>query len=166
MKRILSGILSSLLVLAYLVTSTGFGVHFCESGNTNDLVLLIGDISCEKIHQHYHENNIPHHHHSQEGGCDCCSHSDEQSCSESGAYCSIKEKDCCNTVVYSLAEDQNISQDESKHISDYITLCVLVSEHFISDNFITGRSIRLPDTRDPMLLKERNYQSELAQWRL
>ncbi|MDP3436453.1 MAG: hypothetical protein Q8S04_04365 [Bacteroidales bacterium] len=83
MANLVKYTLTVLLLVAYFVTSPGFGVHECSKEGTRDILLLTSETSCEDIHTH----------------CGCASQD-----------CSDKEHDnnCCKTEIHHLDLDYNI----------------------------------------------------------
>ncbi|PKP00047.1 MAG: hypothetical protein CVU13_00600 [Bacteroidetes bacterium HGW-Bacteroidetes-8] len=75
--------LTVLLLVAYFVTSPGFGIHECSSEGTRDILLLTSQTSCKDIHTH----------------CGCAS----QGCSNK-----VHDNNCCKTEIHHLDLDYNI----------------------------------------------------------
>ena len=77
MQKIIRIILSLLMLVAYMVTSIGFGVHECSAQGTKYILFINADKSCEQIHNH----------------CLC----------NSGLCCSGKHSNkCCSTEIHHL----------------------------------------------------------------
>ena len=56
-----------LLILAYVFSYAGFGIHCCHEDGSRHFVWMLGDTSCEAIHHHSH--NADHDHHHDDGCC-------------------------------------------------------------------------------------------------
>ncbi len=111
-KKILN-ISISLLVFAYMVANVGFAVHECHDIHTSDVLLLIGDISCENIHgvSHICEGD----------------HKSDESCSDS---CENHSDECCAVKTYNLSDEQDV-----KNSSDRL---LLTSLSYSIDAFIAN----------------------------
>lgn len=72
------------VIVIYLMAFLGFGVHTCSTSGTQDLILLVGDVSCEEIHHHHHTHSCDH--------SDCGDHH--------------HDGNCCHTEVYEVSDEQ------------------------------------------------------------
>ena len=70
MKKASRHLCCLLLVLAYVFSYAGFGIHTCHEDGSRHFVWMLGDVSCEAIHHHSHDAD---HDHSHEDGC-CSTH--------------------------------------------------------------------------------------------
>lgn len=70
MKKASRYLCCGLLILAYVFSYMGFGIHTCHEDGSRHFVWLLGDTSCESIHHHSHETDHDHHH---DDGC-CSTH--------------------------------------------------------------------------------------------
>lgn len=159
----------------------GFGVHECVAEGTKDLVLMVGDTSCEAIHSHVHthmhihtETGILHshphsceeHHHvgdEQDSGHDgCCEHSGEcHHCGENN-HCGFHNAQCCNTNVFVVTDVQYDSNNhlDKTFLPDCIIEYPLAVAEVLHQNYTTEEII----DSSPLLLF--NSHSYLSVWRL
>ena len=70
------------VILVYLMAFLGIGIHTCSASGTQDLILLVGDVSCEEIHNHSHCSD----------NTDCEGHHHDEN--------------CCKTTIYEVSDEQ------------------------------------------------------------
>ncbi|MDD2595340.1 MAG: hypothetical protein PHD11_05925 [Bacteroidales bacterium] len=164
MNKVFRNIFCVLVTLLYISSYMGFGIHECKTDGTKDLILMVGDTSCEAIHTHSHE-----HLHSDSGVCHTHSHICDQhhgveadccECNHSGSH--LHSSDCCNTNVYVVSDVQNSSSDT--------LVKVFAPELSLESVFIVAETV------SPALVAELNYDpaplisdyssSFLSVWRL
>ena len=138
-------ILFSLLVLvAYMVTSIGFGVHECSAKGTKHILLINSNKPCEQIHDH----------------CSCGSDS-----------CSTKKHshNCCTTEIHHL----EFAYDNTDTDFDIVMSCKPVTNDspLFALNISLVESPSLSTRLDyrhgpPLYSKTNQILAALAQWRL
>lgn len=121
-SNIFSCITAIVIMLLYLVSTMGYGVHECKAEGTKDIIVLFGESPCEFVHTHNHtsgyDNSVAHHHaHNALCAKGCCSH-----------HTTLHGAGCCKTTVYSATQDQQVkstvmdfqapSFDIAKYMSD------------------------------------------------
>ena len=87
MRNASGHILCLLMAITYVFAHMGFGIHTCHDDGCRHFVWMLGDVSCESIHEHDHEHC---HEHSHEAGHE--HHHDDG---------------CCSTQVYVLTDAQD-----------------------------------------------------------
>lgn len=97
MKTLVKHLFCALFTIFYIVGFVGFGVHKCHIEGTTDLVLMMGDVSCESIHDHTHDHH------------DCC----ESHCDSHSFHYTDCSGECCSTDVFAVTSDQEHPQDEN-----------------------------------------------------
>ena len=92
MKKASRHLCCLLLVLTYVFSYAGFGIHTCHEDGSRHFVWMLGDVSCEQIHNHSHDADHDHHH----------------------------DDGCCTTHVYVLtdAQDSDSGDDRPVDMSD------------------------------------------------
>ncbi len=154
MKRERSNILSCLtavvIMLLYLVSTMGYGVHECKAEGTKDIIVLFGESPCEFVHTHNHTSgydNSSAHNHAHNALCEkgCCNH-----------HTMLHGAGCCKTTVYSATQDQQVkstvmdfqapSFDIANFLSDARELFVIHA--FLEISFRVQDKIPLTDIGD------------------
>lgn len=160
MKKFLLYFSSTVLLFIYILSYIGFGIHKCTCNGTTDVVLLIGDTSCEKIHTHIHLNQLlshtdsdsnTHHHH-------CDHHNNQQNSDE-----------CCKTEILVLtdAQDNRNKIDLNHSVVNNIIDLLFISDMPTVDNLYSDFI-----SKEPYVFPEPYYVGSspslplFSQWRL
>lgn len=165
MKSLLKYFFCTVLICVYVFSYMGFGLHECKCEGTKDLILMLGDTSCEAIHSHTHSHihtgcEHPHSHphtvgcHHGEEGCSCC----DDHISEHGG-------NCCDTSIYVVSADQ----DGGKNSVANVTVPVYTLEHsfFSIHNYSSDLTAELYyDADPPLILYGEDALSSISVWRL
>jgi len=101
MRQFLTYMAAGLLILTYLLSYIGFGIHTCSCSDSRQVILLFNNLSCEKIHAHIHVLGT-HEHHPGDGCEDC--HEAEHGCPHD------HQDGCCHTDIMVLTDDQDDSR--------------------------------------------------------
>ncbi len=104
MSRLVKQCFALVLILVYVSSYMGIGVHECSAQGTKSIVLMTGDISCEAIHGHGHS-----HEHT------CCHHGNGECCT-----CEVEhfhDSECCHTSVFKVTDSQSQSDDIMNNIT-------------------------------------------------
>lgn len=145
MKRKKSNIFSCLtavvIMLLYLVSTMGYGVHECTAEGTKDIIVLFGESPCEFVHTHNHTKgygNSSAHHHAHNALCEkgCCNH-----------HTMLHGAECCKTTVYSATQDQQVKSTVMDFRVPSFDLCNYLSdaqEQFVIYAFLE-KSLRVKD---------------------
>jgi len=136
-------ILFASVVVLYLFSTMGYGVHKCSSEGTADVVLLFGETPCEYLHSHIdeHGRSYTHSHatcsHTSHTGYSH-NHSDEESAHVHG-------DECCSTNVYVLTQDQDTAEYNVTPAPEIIHTFHLMADvsELVSD--LAGTTIRLSE---------------------
>lgn len=142
MANLVKYTLTSLLLVAYFVTSPGFGIHECSTEGTRDILVLTSQTSCDEIHTH----------------CSC----ESQGCQESK-----HDSNCCKTEIHHLDLDYNIVEITSS-IPVYFCALEFATLPF-SDINISNTQFGYNYTEirhGPDILSSKNICSYTSQWRL
>lgn len=166
MKSLPKHIFCVVLILTYVLSYMGFGIHECMCEGTKDLILMMGDTSCEAIHSHTHphlhtgcseSHTHPHivgHHHGDEEGCCCGDHSTLD-----------HNENCCNTNIYIVSADQDAGKDLLADI--VVPEFTIEHSYFIIHNTTADLSAELYyDDAPPLSLRGGDPLSSLSVWRL
>ncbi len=146
MKRIISHIFMAPVIMLYLLSYVGFGVHTCTCNNTRDFFLLLGDVSCENIHSHSHNS-------------ECCSGTECH-------HCTQHDDGCCSTEVIVLDDVQDSETPLFISAPSYVALAEFVVPETINFGSAApslGSSCDLPL---PPLIHFDSYLPLFSQWRL
>lgn len=146
MKTFARNIFSVLLIILYVIGFVGFGVHECRTEETINVLLMMGDVSCESIHDHSHDHN------------GCC----EFHCVVHNSHFTDCSGNCCDTEVYVITSDQNSLQDEDLKLSAQNIVLPLSCDDLIADSF-TSAAFPSRDLAPP---KVGLLRSALSVWRL
>lgn len=96
MKTFARNIFSVLLIILYVIGFVGFGVHECRTEETINVLLMMGDVSCESIHDHSHDHN----------GCS------DSRCDSHLFHYTDCSGECCSTDIFVVSSEQDRVQDE------------------------------------------------------
>lgn len=144
MQKTGNNILSLLVLVAYMLASTGFGIHECSNKGTKHILLIVSDRSCEQIHDH----------------CSCNSNS----CSTSK-----QSNNCCSTEIYHLDFGYDITEASANSSLTNELKVIDFPEFALSISCNTGHSIQTTlGYRDgpPVYCNTHQILASLAQWRL
>lgn len=86
MQKIIRIIFSFLVLVTYMVTTIGFGVHECKAKGTKHILLISSDRPCDKIHK-------------------------KCSCGLGGCSVNKHSNSCCSTEIYHLDLDYDNNVD-------------------------------------------------------
>jgi len=144
MQKIVRIILSLLMMVAYMVTSIGFGVHECSAKGTKYILFINTDKSCEQIHNH---------------------------CSCNLGLCSLEKHSnkCCSTKIHHLDFAYDITDagagDSLSSVSqvNYLPLFALSISHKMASYVSTNFEFQYGP---PIYSKTDKIFATLAQWRL
>jgi len=118
MKRLFTYPAAFLLILTYMLSYIGFGVHTCSCDGTMQVILLFNNLSCETIHTHIHLKGSHEHHH----GDGCCDEGSETG--DSGERCTHNHDDgCCHTDIMVITDDQDDSRQTNLVQVSFRTIC-------------------------------------------
>lgn len=144
MQKVIRYLFSLLVLLAYMFTSIGFGVHECSAKGTRQILIINIDRPCEQIHDY----------------CSCNS----KSCSANQ-----HSHNCCSTEIYhlDLAYDNTDSCiDALLYLEQEATDCPMVALNS-STSMSAPLSTNLEFKHGPPIYIEINkVLAILAQWRL
>lgn len=105
MRRTFLCICSIVMVVIYMISSMGLGLHECRLDGTKKIIVFFGESPCEYSHSHIDENgNIYSHSHSDsdshflDSSCKCTKHHDNN---------------CCKTISYVLSDEQLLLESHS-----------------------------------------------------
>ncbi|MDD2293117.1 MAG: hypothetical protein PHD07_02770 [Bacteroidales bacterium] len=167
MNKLLRNITCVAVIAGYMMAYMGFGIHECVTEGTKDLILMVGDTSCEAIHSHVHTHmhihtdtgvmhSHPHtcegHHHDGDDP-DECEHCDHEG---------IHNAHCCNTNVYIVTDVQDGGNDnvEKVFLPEFtFEHCISVADN-IQQSFNHEESAALP----PLIFY--NLHSYFSVWKL
>ena len=144
MQKVIRYLFSLLVLLAYMVTSIGFGVHECSAKGTKHILLINSDMPCEQIHNH----------------CSCSS----DSCSSDK-----HSNNCCSTEIHHLDIAYDITEAHSGILTSYQSLDSDSPLFALNISFKTASDIiaNLQFKHGPPIYpKSHQILSSLAQWRL
>lgn len=91
MKKLFIYISATALIFTYVFSNVGFVVHECLDSGSIDVVSLLGDVSCEDIHEYSHEMEDEQH----------------SSCSENCGG-GTHGDNCCDSEVFNLSLEQDV----------------------------------------------------------
>lgn len=100
MKGILTQSAAAMLILTYLLSYIGFGIHTCSCSGSTEVILLFNNLSCETIHTHIHLIGTGGHHQ----GDGCGPEDDHSGCVHH------HREGCCHTDIMVLTDDQDDSR--------------------------------------------------------
>ena len=100
MKGVMTKVTALMLIVWYLMSIIGFGVHTCNGSGKSFVVSFVEGFSCEDIH--------PEHHCSKSS---CCGHS--HGCCDADDMLSLKSKSCCSSEYQMLALTGTISDEKT-----------------------------------------------------
>lgn len=142
MAKILKYPFAILLLSAYMLTSTGFGIHRCSHEDSIEVLIVKSDRGCEEIHSH----------------CGCGS----DGCS-SGKH----DKNCCDTEIIHLDFVSRTAEESSKFSSEYVKLSFVPVQELINDGYVQSDYTPRPDyIYEWAVIHKKTSNSYLAQWRL
>lgn len=142
MAKILKYPFAILLLSAYMLTSTGFGIHRCSHEDSIEVLIVKSDRGCEEIHSH----------------CGCGS----DGCS-SGKH----DKNCCDTEIIHLDFVSRAAEESSKFSSEYVKLSFVPVQELINDGYVQSDYTPRPDyIYEWAVIHKKTSNSYLAQWRL
>jgi hypothetical protein len=121
-KTLVKHLFCALFTIFYIVGFVGFGVHKCHIEGTTDLVLMMGDVSCESIHDHIHDHH------------DCC----ESHCDSYPFHFTDCSGECCSTAVFVVTSEQERLQDEDSGLFAQITTTPLLCDDLTALSFGTA----------------------------
>lgn len=132
MKKLAKHIFCVLFTIFYIMGFVGFGVHKCRADGTTNLFLMMGDVSCESIHDHLHDHH------------DCC----DSQCDDHPFHYTECSGDCCSTDVFAVTSEQERLQDEdsgwfNQHIAVPLLYYDLMTIAFTTVDF-TSRFLTPP----------------------
>ncbi|MBQ0025137.1 MAG: hypothetical protein KBT00_05390 [Bacteroidales bacterium] len=123
MKSILKYSACGLLILLYITSYMGFGVHSCHSEGSKFLVLMFGDTSDEAIHR----SHCDHHHDTHQQ----CPHRNVHNCNGCHGCDALAQADECDTALYVVSDAQDSSDSSAKILPTVATEDILL---IASDN--------------------------------
>ncbi len=141
MKNVARIVVSLILSIAYMLASTGFGIHECNHKGTKDLLLINSNKNCSEIHDH-------------------CS------CNSEGCQANKHDDNCCDTHIYHLdidAENTTVAVELSPDVKTidvqpYLMACLS------GDKIISTLDVRDAYHGPPLL--QRPLLPVISQWRL
>lgn len=120
-------ICSALVVVMYLISSMGYGVHECMRSGAKDVVLLFAATPCQCEHDGNGSNSITHTHSDYLG---CCANTSQSHDGKISGWDS-----CCTTTTYTLSHkqlNQRVYDEDSK--TEYAIPLVAVYNAAVPDN--------------------------------
>lgn len=144
MQKITRTLFSLLVLVAYMVTTIGFGVHECRAKGTKHILLINSDIACEEIHQN---------------------------CSCNSEVCSVDKhsSSCCSTETYHLDLDYVNNLDDSNNSSSFEPFSIYFPTIQLDISHLVPLSLNgnLEIKHGPPLYSyTKAVLATLAQWRL
>lgn len=144
MQKVIRNVFSLLVMLVYMVSSIGFGVHECSAKGTKHILLINSDRSCEQIHDHCACNS---------GSCGVSEHS----------------HNCCSTEIHHL----DLAHDNTNLGVETILSCEIEANDSLQFALnVSYKAIASPNGSlefkhgPPLYSKTHQILATLAQWRL
>lgn len=131
-----------IMLLVYMITSTGFGIHKCSNDDSIEVLVIKSDKGCEEIHSH----------------CGC-----------SSEECSSEQHDnnCCRTEIHHLDLASRISEDNSKIFEKVVKLTFIPLNECAIDINPLGNNLFYRDLiYESAVIHSKISRPYLAQWRL
>lgn len=138
MKSLVRNMFFAAVMLVYIVSTMGYGVHRCTTDGTASLILLFGESPCEYVHSHMdeHGNSYTHSHAPGEHNGECDGHH-EGECGHHHTDVEHEHNGCCSTDVYVITEDQAASEDSFELAPQMILLASSYSEDIAAGSFLS-----------------------------
>lgn len=167
-KSLVRNIFFVAVMVLYVVSTMGYGVHKCATNGTASLILLFGESPCEYVHSHVdehgntythshapgkHDQECSHGHHvgcgSAHGGC-CGSHNSGEHHEEGypGHDHELEHDGCCSTDVYVLTQDQNTTVEDN---NPFLLQTILIAEMMQDIQAIQAPTVSLSSDRAQLL---------------
>ncbi|MEF9987081.1 MAG: hypothetical protein RSC28_06375 [Bacteroidales bacterium] len=112
MRKIFTYLFSVTIVVVYLISTMGYGVHECNHDGTKDVIVLFGETPCEYVHSHidkdghvYTHAHNPKNHKASEKHVHCSC----KECAVADSY--VHSDNCCHTTVYGVTYDQTLEDN-------------------------------------------------------
>lgn len=154
MKGIITKITAVLLVVWYLMSIIGFGVHTCSGSGKSFVVSFVEGLSCEDIH--------PEHHCSKES---CCHHS-HSCCNEDSSLC-LKSKSCCSNDYQVLALTGTVSDEKNGAYESFsFAYCHCIRSEIFGQEMFSRKPVSAYPVSDSSPGHMPDMQSVLSVWRI
>lgn len=156
MKSLAKNIFFVAVMVLYIVSTMGYGVHRCTTDGTASLILLFGESPCEYVHSHVdrHGNIYTHLHapgeHDQ--ACGHVHHGDGHDGCSAGHHHEGEHDGCCSTDVYVLTQDQKTVEDSNQFLMQaHLVAEQMLDVHTVQDSFalLSADRTQLPQALHP-----------------
>jgi hypothetical protein len=146
MKTLVKHLFCALFTIFYLIGFVGFGVHKCRIEGTANMFLMMGDVSCESIHEHSHDHH----------GCS------DSRCDSHPFHYTDCSGECCSTDVFVVSSEQDRVQVEDTGLFAQIVAVPLLCDDLTA---LYSNEAAFP-SRDLTPPKAGLLLSALSVWRL
>ena len=121
MKRLFSYGLLIVVLIVYVTTTVGFGIHVCQTDGSREAMLLTGGPCCD-------HSQMPNHHLAHSQCCASSEHAAAEACAASAGLPCCAEEKCCELSVYVLGADQDVVSNVSASAPAIACLAALSNE--------------------------------------
>lgn len=154
MKGIITKVTAVLLIVWYLMSIIGFGVHTCSGSGRSFVVSFVEGLSCEDIHPEHHCCKVS-----------CCSHS-QSCCDEDGSLC-LKSESCCSSDYQVLALTGTVSDEKNGSYESFsFAYCHYICSEIYGQEMFSRKPVQADSVSDSSPGHMPDIQSVLNVWRI